>query len=316
MKKLVSILSASAIVAASVPAMTSSAVDIAKYVPSLSMKLSTCNGYWTITSNYGYINKNKINTDTIKYSANVNYKDVTAQTGGIFTRWNTQDKYITLSDLKDPMEAGYGSPFTQYTEPSDFADNVYNIENTNFCSASYYRGGTTTQPLGRANDLESPVCLAEFDIDIAKDVEIGVHSVDFVFSGDIDPLTGKTTDLFTYGVLQTPQIDPSFREFKYNKNTAKGVKFAVSDRELGDIDDNNRWNVTDASKILTACSKLANNKETGLSEGQLIAADVNCDGRYTNVDASTVLGYCSYISNPDHTDSIYSYLNKKYQREP
>ncbi|MBQ1340351.1 MAG: hypothetical protein IIY35_06980, partial [Ruminococcus sp.] len=69
MKKLVSILSASAIVAASVPAMTSSAVDIAKYVPSLSMKLSSCNGYWTITSNYGYINKNKINTDTIKYSA-------------------------------------------------------------------------------------------------------------------------------------------------------------------------------------------------------------------------------------------------------
>lgn len=85
---------------------------------------------------------------------------------------------------------------------------------------------------------------------------------------------------------------------------------ALSDRKLGDLDNNGKINSIDASAILTAYANELANKESGLSAAEIAAADVNGDGVINAMDASTILTYYAYIMADGKVELI-DYINGK-----
>ena len=102
--------------------------------------------------------------------------------------------------------------------------------------------------------------------------------------------------------------DGGIRDIRPNGSNVQSIYIALSDRKLGDLDNNGKINSIDASAILTAYANELANKESGLSAAEIAAADVNGDGVINAMDASTILTYYAYTM-ADGKAELIDYIN-------
>ena len=77
---------------------------------------------------------------------------------------------------------------------------------------------------------------------------------------------------------------------------------------LGDTNNDNMVNSSDASNVLVEYSNLSTGKPSTFSDEQKIAADVNSDGKIDASDASLILVYYSYVSTGGTITNMKDYL--------
>ncbi|MCR4639054.1 leucine-rich repeat protein [Ruminococcus sp.] len=87
----------------------------------------------------------------------------------------------------------------------------------------------------------------------------------------------------------------------------------VSKYKLGDTDGNGTINAVDASMVLQYYANTSVKKDGGLTNEQVIAADVNKDGKADAVDASIILSYYAYCGTThENVMSFEEYVQKNY----
>ncbi|MBR3629552.1 MAG: dockerin type I repeat-containing protein [Oscillospiraceae bacterium] len=115
-------------------------------------------------------------------------------------------------------------------------------------------------------------------------------------------------------------LDWSGTIYGYEGSTAQtyaeenGYRFALIGSEpaveMGDINEDNTVNASDAAKILIAAAAAGAGGDYGLTDAQMAAADLNADGTVNASDAALVLIYAAYVG-AGGTDSLSDFLKSR-----
>lgn len=297
MKKLLPLISAAAITAASLTSQYCCAASAGKYIPKLSMSIVSAEGLNQPGIGYIYVNSNKKPDTFPKLKVDLNYVDESMRTGQLYVKWNTADEKITIGNTISPIAAGYPIPYSIYNIDNDY---VYKFDTQSDCWTVSFRT-TTDKPLKRDNSASDVLHLGQFEMNIDSSIssETGLHKVEYRTTEDnkrcnalIRPDAGESYDVFFTGAY------------------ASGVTVAVSDRELGDVNKDDKYSTADASDILKMCAMLAKGNESELTPEYKIAGDLDFNEKITVADAALALKYCAYLSKDGNTDTIYEQLLK------
>ena len=267
MKKAISVLAASA--ALLVPAMNSSASSFSTDEPTLYFKAQEQDNTVLLPSGRVYVNI-KAQPDGAKINTGVYCYDSEKATNLIFVKWQSGSENVTLSDIVDPITAVGNAPYAKWTKPETI--NVVSRESDNFMAVSYSRIVDGALELTGENSDDYP--LACFTANVKPETPAGVYNVDFITEGD-----NKCTLSYS---------DP-IKDFRPSGDYARSLEIAVSDRELGDVNNSGKIEAADASKVLVAYASMNAGSESGLTAAEEISADLNGDGKLSATDASLIL---------------------------
>ena len=78
--------------------------------------------------------------------------------------------------------------------------------------------------------------------------------------------------------------------------TLTAAEKAAPEYTLGDVNEDGMINSSDATAILVAYSAMSTGEPSGLTDAQIIAADVDFNDKIDASDATEVLQYYSYLS--------------------
>jgi len=158
--------------------------------------------------------------------------------------------------------------------------------------------GETYDPLTLVGENSDDYPLAAFSATVDSDTPAGRYSVEFM-SGEYG---AQCEILYKYG-----RLDTSFKEFFPAGEYAKPINISVSDRMLGDIDNDGKITGSDATMILSAYTNISSSGESKLTKEQEIAADIDADGIITGSDATLLLRYYTALSSGEER-SVYDYF--------
>lgn len=292
MKKILSIAVSAVSAVTLLTSFSSSAAETSSYCPKLYFKASKTDGIHPQSNKRVYINTNDIKSK----SGNITF-DIASYVGDsrkqlcmMIALWDSTDKYIKLTDLADPQTGDNKRAYT-------VSPGLISYDGDNTMSATYSSGLSGNPFTLNGKDSDS-YPFAVFKATIPTDIPIGLHPIKFY-----------TTDAPLVTESKTMKTDFAFYDNIGNKPTqkdAEALNIAVSDRALGDIDNDNRYSADDASMILREFTMLSSNKPSSFSEAQMIAADVDGDGYLSASDASYVLCYFAYLAGYS-TKNIYEF---------
>lgn len=291
MKKLVSLAVSAVSAFTLVSSFSTKAID-KSYCPKLYFKASKVDCIHPQTNKRVYVDLNELKGD-VTFDVSTYIDDSYKMLSQIFCKWDSNDEFITLSDLRDPDPSGANRAFKN--QPG-----IVTHENSNFMSVSYNttRGEAFTV-MGEKSDTYP---MAMFTAKLASNVTIGNHVISF-YTKDA-PLTANNE--IDYTMLSMNDGTDKIISPKPTQNDAESLTIAVSDRKLGNLDDVAAYTADDASLALKAYTKLSSGQDSGFDTSQMIAADVDGDGRISASDASYILKYYTYLSS-NGTQSIYDY---------
>lgn len=242
-----------------------------------------------------FINLNEVSgKSAIEGKIRLYFNDALNLMGQIVAKWVWQGNGVELTNIYTPEEAGFKNPYDKSAAPYDITTKAYPEDK--LMSVAYTN--THFMPLVPTDGESNKYPLAVFDYSVDTSADAGRYAIDFK--------TGQTNDA-TNLVYRLPD-NPKPHEIKPNGSNAQSIYIALSDRKLGDLDNNGKINSIDASAILTAYANELANKESGLSAAEIAAADVNGDGVINAMDASTILTYYAYTM-ADGKAELIDYIN-------
>ena len=291
MKKIISVISAAALAAGMTTAFTVSAEDkISDYNPSFYFKAEEGKGIEVLTYGAAFVNTKKASADGAVVPCSLYIKDDQKLAGSIVAKWQCERKGLTLKGLDNPIKK-YGK--TPYADFNESPDDILSKEFTDMNMLSIlYSTYTSADPMKLTGESTEEYPLACFEAALAKDAEFGSYDINIINKGE-----------FTSSV--SPRYkDPSIIGSVDMSEKSKTLRINVSDRMLGDINNDGYIDAVDASSILKEYAKISAKQDTSMSKEQAAAADVNGDMFIDAVDASRVLGYYAYVSSSKDSEPL------------
>lgn len=241
-----------------------------------------------------FINLNEVSgKSAIEGKIRLYFNDALNLTGQIVAKWVWQGNGVELTNILTPEEAGFKNPYDKSAASYDITTKAYPEDK--LMSVAYTN--THVMPLVPTDGESNKYPLAVFDYSVDTSADAGRYAIDFkTEQPNVTTLSYRLPD------------NPIPREIKPNGSNAQSIYIALSDRKLGDLDNNGKINSIDASAILTAYANELANKESGLSAAEIAAADVNGDGVINAMDASTILTYYAYTM-ADGKAELIDYIN-------
>lgn len=270
------------------------AVDDSSYQPSLYFKPIETDEAQVLKNGTVYVNSSLFTGENNSFNAEVYIDDEQKSAGHIIVKWKCDSEFIALDNLQDPITLCGNSPYSDFKK-SNIAVTAHPELNKHFVS---YSLGMNTEPFKLTSENSDDYPLAGFSAVVNNDTPAGRYAVEFM-SGE----SGAQCEiLYKYG-----REDGAYKEFLPAGDYAKPMKINVSDRMLGDIDNDGMITGSDATQILVAYTKLSSNGESGFTPEQEIAADIDADGIINGSDATLLLNYYTAISSNCKL-SIYDYF--------
>lgn len=294
MKKI--LFAVSTVLAASILAVpfSDAAVDDSSYQPSLYFKPIETDEAQVLKNGTVYVNSGLFTGANNSFNAEVYIDDEQKSAGHIIVKWKCDSEFIALDNLQDPITLCGNSPYSDFKK-SNIALTAHPELNKHFVS---YSLGMNTEPFKLTSENSDDYPLAGFSAVVNNDTPAGRYAVEFM-SGE----SGAQCEiLYKYG-----REDGAYKEFLPAGDYAKPMKINVSDRMLGDIDNDGMITGSDATQILVAYTKLSSNGESGFTPEQEIAADIDADGIINGSDATLLLNYYTAISSNCKL-SVYDYF--------
>lgn len=84
----------------------------------------------------------------------------------------------------------------------------------------------------------------------------------------------------------------------------------IAEFALGDVDENDTVDASDAAAILIAAAKMGAGEDSGLTNVQKAKADVNADGEIDASDAALILQYAAEVGSGNDVDSLAEFISK------
>lgn len=301
MKK--SVLAVSAVIAASMLAVpfSDASVEDSDYQPSFYFKPIETDVAQVLNNGTVYVNNSLLTGENNSFNAEVYIDDDQKLAGHIIVKWKCDSEYIALDNLQDPITWCGTSPYSDFTTPNSIAVTAHPELNKHFVS---YSLGMSTEPFKLTSENSDDYPLAGFSAVIDNETPAGRYAVEFM-SGE----SGAQCEV----VYKYNDEAKSFKGFLPAGDYAKPMNISVSDRMLGDIDNNDIIDGTDVTQVLWAYTQLSSSTEiveSGLTVEQEIAADIDADGIITGSDATLLLMYYTYLSSGTSANdiSIYDYF--------
>ncbi len=270
------------------------AVDDSSYQPSLYFKPIETDEAQVLKNGTVYVNSGLFTGENNSFNAEVYIDDEQKSAGHIIVKWKCDSEFIALDNLQDPITLCGNSPYSDFKK-SNIAVTAHPELNKHFVS---YSLGMNTEPFKLTSENSDDYPLAGFSAVVNNDTPAGRYAVEFM-SGE----SGAQCEiLYKYG-----REDGAYKEFLPAGDYAKPMKINVSDRMLGDIDNDGMITGSDATQILVAYTKLSSNGESGFTPEQEIAADIDADGIINGSDATLLLNYYTAISSNCKL-SVYDYF--------
>ena len=302
MKKIVSIISSLALTVGMAASLSANAADTSS-APEVYFKASETKGVEVLKSGNVYVNKKAADANGAVIPAQIYLKDPQAAAGWAVVRWASEKAGVSLQNLKDPEKKPYSdcidTPFSEDLGVTKAKE----VNGVKIFSVIYAPADNVSlKPLKLAGEKSDSYPLATFEAAVDKsaagsyDVSIYNQNQNFTF--------------VTYRTENSPEYTPSSEKYKL---ICRDLRVNVSDRLLGDVNNDGKINAVDASSILTAYANVSTNKESGLSEEAMAAADVDGDCKINAVDASNVLGYYASQStaNADKNKTLNNFIQNK-----
>ncbi len=300
MKKVVSIISALALTVGMAASFSANAADSS--APTVYFKTKETKGVEVLSSGNLYVNKKAADANGAVIPAEVYLSDPNAAAGWVCVRWACEKQGLTIQNVKEPST----KPYKKYNEEGSSEEIIYeNVKSdgVKVASALYYDDKIPSdgklKPLQLEGEKSDSYPLAVFDAAVDKSA-----------AGSYDITVYNKNQSFTYVTYRTgdnPEYAPDSEKYKLN---CKEFRVNVSDRLLGDVNNDGKINAVDASEILSAYANVATSKPTGLSAEAEAAADVDGNGKINAVDASNVLSYYAYqsTSNADKSKTLNDFI--------
>ncbi len=279
MKKLAAFLTAAVAVCSALPFTASAEADEKTYIPTLYFTGEKSDSVDPLPSGILYVNTKS--GKELKTSAKVFIKDDALRVGQIYAKWLWPDKYVTLSNIKDPITAGTLAPYKDYVTASDILLN--DSPDQKLMGVSYANTEENAIPITGKTSDEYP--MAVFDIAVDSAAEANYYDIAF-----------KTEQPNVTNISYRLSDGSSIRDIRPSGDNAKPLTIAVSDRMLGDVNDDKTIDAKDASAILRNYALSSASQTPDFDQAQLIASDVTGDKKSDARDASKVLSYYAYTS--------------------
>lgn len=272
MKKFISLMASVAVAVGTVTVSGANATDDVK--PSLYFTVND-NGDGVETLKYGTVFvDSRINNASLPCAIYI--KDEAEAAALIFAKWTTDNASLKVKNLTGPV-ALYGStPYKGFD--TDDSMNLAAFEELNVLAVNYSRL-ISTEPLELKGDKSDSYPLACFDAVFTEGAEGGSYNLMIYNEGD-----------YISEIYSRPggASNPS--------ENSQPLRINLSDRALGDINNDGRIDSVDASAILREYSIISSGNGSEFDGNQASAADVDGDGKIDSVDASAVLAYYALVS--------------------
>ncbi len=294
MKRIISaVLAATAVLMLTEPNSQTFAED--DYQPSYYFKPFETEAAQIILNGTVYVNSSLFTGENNSLDAEVYIDDDQKQTGHVIVKWKCDSEYIALDNLKDPITLCGKSPYADFTTSKSIGVTAHPELNKHFVS---YSLGLHAEPFVLTGENSDDYPLAGFSAVFSDDIPAGKYAVEFM-SGE----SGAQCEiLYKYG-------DTTCKEFFPTGNYAKPINIHVSDRMLGDIDDNGIISGSDATLALREYTLLSSGMTGNFNDAQKMACDINGDGIISGSDANMLLRYYTALSSGEKL-SIYDYFLK------
>ena len=280
MKKFISIISSLALTATMAAAFSASAADekVTFSEPSFYFKTQEGENYETLKFGGVFVNKSVSNGASV--SAEVYIKDEDKVAGQVFLKWGSDNENLKVTNVTGPVAKYGATPYKSYKSDEDIA--IVTLDAINGAGLNY-SDISSPKPMEYTKDTSDAYPLACFDATIAKDAPGGTYNV----------IVYNDNPYFSSVVCRPTGDGKGVEVFP---SDVKGVMINVSDRLLGDVNNDTHIDAVDVSSIMKAYTKLSSQKDSGFTGDQMACADVNGDGKVDAVDASNILAYYAYSS--------------------
>lgn len=291
MKKIAAALTAAMLTLGSVSMFTASADGNSDYSPSLYFKAYDSENYQILPNGTVYVRIDNTNDVVTSINAGVYIKDDMKQAGHIIAKWKSESEYITLDGLTDPITACGQAPYTEFKKNTSVRLDTDTENNTQSVS---YTLGLHIDPFTVSGNASDDYPLAVFDAVINVDTPAGMYTVDF--------MTEETSNLCD--ILYKYGADIASKEFFPSGDHAPSLRINMSDRMLGDVNNDGVVDGVDATLTLRAYTLILSNMDSGFTPAETAAADVDGDGAITGIDATLILRYYTYVISYGNIDFI------------
>jgi hypothetical protein len=294
MKKFISLITSAAALMAVVPmsAQAEEAADERTYSPIVYFTAEEKAPVIALASGNLYVNTSASSDKMITLPGQVLIKDKYKHVGQFTLKWLWDTDYVYTSGIKNPSAAGKTPAYEGYALKDGEEDPImYYVEDGEKMMGISY-GNTTLDPLKTTgeNSDSNPVGVFDFNIDTSAPADYyKIH-----FNTEMPYIT---TIILRYG-------DVNFRGVKPSGEYAPSMTFAVTDRDLGDVNKDGTLDARDATAILSEYAKNSAGAKGAFDKAQSIAADVNGDEIIDGNDATKVLSYYAISSSVSFDDGV------------
>lgn len=299
MKKFTAAVTALTLSLGSVPALTASADGDPNYSPSLYFKAYESDSYQILPNGTVYVLIDKDTNAFKSVNAGVYIKDDMKQAGHIIAKWKCVSDSITLGGLTDPVTVYGKSPYNEFS--TSVSINLSSDAENNSQSVSYALG-MNINPFTVSETASDDYPLAVFDAVINPNFAAGMYTIDFM----TEESSNLCDILYKYGNME------KVKEFFPSGNNAPSLRINVSDRMLGDINNDGAIDPIDATLALREYTLISSNMAGEMSPEEKAAADVDGDGMVSPSDATIILRYYTYVMSNGDKDFI-TFLNTGMQ---
>ncbi|MDE6425272.1 MAG: hypothetical protein K2K89_03920 [Ruminococcus sp.] len=241
-------------------------------------------------------NKNLTGDDSIR--VNIYVQDESKSCWNIAPKVKCADGNIKFNENAEENET------TAYGSQHEFISSVnkeYNTVNITF-KTPLLETGTKLEVTGENTD-DYPI--AYFNADVNSEIPAGAYRIYFLTEPEDDPDQRLTQISFRYDDGESGTFTPEVRD----------QKIVVSDRALGDINDDGIIDAVDASAILTEYALVSTKGEGEFSVEQKYSANINVDDFVDANDATAIQCYYAYLStnqDPDNKLDFVTYLATEF----
>ncbi len=279
---------------------TASAAELPKdYKPSYYFKAEEGTGIEVLKYGTVYVNTKDTSTDSAVIPCAVFIKDEQKLAGAVVAKWECENKSLALKDLTSPITVEqYGK--TAYADFNEKEDSVLikQFDDLNILSV-VYSTYTSADPMKLTGETSDAYPIACFNAILAKDAAFGSYDINIInkkdYSSTVSPRYVDNPELIG-------SVDMS--------QTSKNLRVNVSDRQLGDVNNNGFIDAVDASAILKEYATLSAKKDSTMTKEQTAAADINGDKIIDAVDASGVLAFYASVSSGKKDLTLNQFINK------
>ncbi len=297
MTKIISVISAAVLASGISTALTTGAKEIpADYSPSFYFKAEEGKGTEVLAYGAVFVNTKEASSDGAVIPCSLYIKDDQKLAGSVVAKWQAEKKGIALNNLDNPIKKFGKTPYADFNESPD---NILSKEFTDLNMLSVvYSTYTSADPMKLTGETSEAYPLACFDAALAKDAAFGSYDINIINKNE-----------FTSTVSPRYEDASIIGSVDMSKNS-KTLRVNVSDRKLGDINNDGFIDAVDASAILREYAKISSKQDSSMKAEQSAAADVNGDLFIDAVDASKVLGFYAHISGSSSKDDDKQTLNQ------